>query len=126
MLKEAVRAIIATDQNEVLLVKRADGIEKDKYCLPGGKVDVGETNEQAVTREIKEELGLDFDPKDSFMISNDSWKTTYFTGNTSGQIKIDTNEVSGVVYLSGKKLDTVDIAFDHKSILEDYFYLSML
>ena len=34
---------------------------KDKYYLPGGKRESGETDEQALVREIKEELSIDLD-----------------------------------------------------------------
>ena len=34
-------------------------INKDHYCLPGGRIEIGETSEQAIKREIKEELGKD-------------------------------------------------------------------
>ena len=32
---------------------------KDKYYIPGGKREKGETDEQALYREIKEELSID-------------------------------------------------------------------
>jgi 8-oxo-dGTP diphosphatase len=32
---------------------------KDKYYIPGGKRELGETDEQALCREIKEELSID-------------------------------------------------------------------
>jgi len=47
------------DGDRVLLVKRAHEPLKGDWSLPGGAVDVGETLEQAVAREVKEETGLD-------------------------------------------------------------------
>jgi 8-oxo-dGTP pyrophosphatase MutT (NUDIX family) len=35
---------------------------KDKYYIPGGKRESGETDEQALCREIKEELSVDLHP----------------------------------------------------------------
>ena len=43
----------------VLLVKRAREPLKDKWSLPGGLVELGETLESAVVREIREETGLE-------------------------------------------------------------------
>jgi len=36
---------------------------KDKYYIPGGKREAGETDEQALVREISEELNVDIDVK---------------------------------------------------------------
>lgn len=32
-------------------------INKDHYCLPGGRIEIGESSEQTIKREIYEELG---------------------------------------------------------------------
>lgn len=32
-------------------------INKDHYCLPGGRIEIGESSEQTIKREIQEELG---------------------------------------------------------------------
>lgn len=46
-------------EGEVLLVLRKKNPEKDHWSLPGGKVELYETLEDAVKREIKEELNLE-------------------------------------------------------------------
>ncbi len=57
MTTTRVRAIII-DQDRILLIKR---IKKSStyWVLPGGGLEHGETEEEAVTRECKEELGVD-------------------------------------------------------------------
>lgn len=47
--------VIITDREKFLLVREDDG----KWRLPGGKVEPGEPIEDACTREVKEETGLD-------------------------------------------------------------------
>lgn len=32
-------------------------VNKDHYCLPGGRIEIGESSEQTIKREIQEELG---------------------------------------------------------------------
>lgn len=55
----AVAAFIINTNNELLVCKRAKDPEKGTFDLPGGFVDDNETAEQAVIREIKEELNAD-------------------------------------------------------------------
>ncbi len=54
----AVDAIILLN-GKVVLIKRKNPPFENCYALPGGFVEKGETVEQALAREVKEETGLD-------------------------------------------------------------------
>ena len=51
-----VVAAIIIDDGKVFATQRGYGEFKDGWEFPGGKIDVGETPEEALVREIKEEL----------------------------------------------------------------------
>ena len=53
-----VDAIITDAQGRILLMERGTDPFRGQWVLPGGIVDPGETVEQAVVREVQEELGL--------------------------------------------------------------------
>lgn len=55
----ATAALIVNDNDEMLVVRRAKEPAKGTLDLPGGFVDMGETVEEGMIREIKEETGLD-------------------------------------------------------------------
>ena len=57
----AVSAAIFRD-GRVLIVRRAQPPARGLYTLPGGAVELGETLEQAVIREAREETGLAIEP----------------------------------------------------------------
>ena len=58
-----VAALIEKD-NKILIAKRATGDSNvyGKWEFPGGKVEKGETEEDAIKREIKEEFEMDIKP----------------------------------------------------------------
>jgi mutator protein MutT len=53
-----VGAVIICD-GKVLLEKRRNDPGKGKWSIPGGLVELGESTERTVIREVKEETGLD-------------------------------------------------------------------
>jgi 8-oxo-dGTP diphosphatase len=57
----AVSAAIFRD-GRVLIVRRAQPPAHGLYTLPGGGVELGETLEEAVIREVREETALDVEP----------------------------------------------------------------
>ena len=49
---------VVLDGDRVLLIKRGHAPLKGQWSLPGGSVEIGETLEQAVAREVLEETGV--------------------------------------------------------------------
>lgn len=49
---------IIDEEDNILLMKRSKEPYKDYWCLPGGKIEFGETIQQACIREIHEEAGI--------------------------------------------------------------------
>lgn len=54
----ATVALILNDKDELLVCRRAKNPAKGTLDLPGGFIDIGETAEEGVSREVLEETGL--------------------------------------------------------------------
>ncbi len=117
---------IIVDGKKVLLVKRNHSPFIGYWVLPGGHVDYGERVEQALTREMKEELGVGVEIKKLFGVYSDPkrdprYHTTsvvYVCTKNKGKIKID-YEASDFKFFS---LDALPekIGFDHQKVLNDF------
>lgn len=55
--RQSTSAIILDNNNLILLIQKVS-YQDDQWAFPGGGVDVNEAPEQAITRELSEEIGL--------------------------------------------------------------------
>ena len=75
---EVVAAIIVKD-HKVFATQRGYGEWKDFWEFPGGKIDAGETPEEALCREIKEELDTEIAVDKLFTTNNYDYPTFHIT-----------------------------------------------
>ncbi|MCE0494168.1 NUDIX hydrolase [Vibrio salinus] len=91
-------------QGETLLCVKSKG--KEKYFIPGGKLENGETNEAALLREIKEELGIDLLP-DSIRFQFDITDQAYGLQDTHLTMSCYTADFSGEL-MPDSEIETAD------------------
>ena len=53
---------VVIERNHVLLVRRGRAPLAGEWSLPGGRLELGESIEQAIVREVQEETGLEVQP----------------------------------------------------------------
>ena len=75
---EVVAAIIVKD-HKVFATQRGYGEWKDFWEFPGGKIDAGETPEEALCREIKEELDTEIAVGELFTTIDYDYPTFHIT-----------------------------------------------
>ena len=110
-------------QGGIVLIKRSN--PPMGWAIPGGFVDYGESVEDAVVREVKEETGLDFIDYKQFKVYSDPKRdprfhtvSVAFIGEGRGTLKADSDAQDAKVF----KPDSLPekIAFDHRKVLKDY------
>lgn len=87
---------ILIENGKILLVKQKVN-EKRNWSLPGGKLERGETLEQAIIREMKEETGLDVEILkllyicDSSATDNTLLHITFLLNRKNGELSLPSN-----------------------------------
>ncbi len=114
------------DKKEILLFLR-DNIPSipypDMWDIPGGHVEEGETPEQCIVREMKEEMDLDLKGFHSFCIKEFSDRTEYtFWKKANLDIdKIQLKEGQCLKWFTENEVINTELACGFNHIIEDFF-----
>ena len=124
---QVVGAAIVNDKGEVLCAQRGYGELIGKWEFPGGKVEKGETDQQALAREIKEELDIDVEVNELIdenyheysknNINLKVYKCKYISG------EIHDTEHQSLAWKKPEELESLDWAAADKPIVETYLDL---
>jgi 8-oxo-dGTP diphosphatase len=122
-------AIISFSENKILLIKRNTIPFKGYWALPGGRMDPGETIEQTIVREVKEETGLDaviervvgeyIEKGFKDDVEYEYYPTCFVIKPVGGEIKKQESEIQEIKLFSLNALPK-PLAFEHDQMIEDY------
>jgi len=112
---------IILQNKKILLLQRSNYTQNypEFWGCPGGRAEIGETAEQNVIREVKEECNLDFKP--TKILKTGVWqnrKYYRFLGNWTGEIKIQELEVMNFNWFTYQEAIKLNLSFDYKEVLE--------
>ncbi len=124
------RAVIFKDDSVILIYRERDN--EKYYVFPGGGLEEGETLEENVIREIKEELGLTINVKKQlYVVKGDNFEQNFFLCDwVSGELgtgdpeEYDSNRPTGLqkpMFIPIKELGNLNVVspFIVKQLLED-------
>jgi 8-oxo-dGTP diphosphatase len=122
-------AIIPFTPDKILLIKRRTLPFTGYWALPGGRVDSGETVEQTIVREVKEETGLDVEVvlkigeyheqgvQDG--VEYDYYPACFLVKTLGGEIKKQESEIEEIKLFSLNAVPAV-LAFEHAQMIKDF------
>jgi 8-oxo-dGTP diphosphatase len=122
-------AIIPFPNDKILLIKRNTAPFIGYWGLPGGRMDPGETVEQTVVRECKEETGLEVEIvrkigeyvekgiKDD--VDYEYYPTCFLVKIVGGEVKRQESEIQDIQLFSLRELPK-PLAFEHDKMISDY------
>ena len=121
-----VDAVITAEDGKLVFIRRKNPPYQSSWALTGGFVEYGETVEQAVMREVKEETGLIVEIKKIIGVYSDPDRdprghtitVSFLTNKIGGYPRADT-DASEVSFFTPEEAKDLDLAFDHQKILKD-------
>ncbi len=104
-------------ENRFLVIRRsAHVVAPGALCFPGGGIEAGETEEQALVREFQEELGVAIRPLRRVWHSTTRWhvELAWWLGEIDAQLALVPNphEVASIHWLTPREM------FDEENLLE--------
>ncbi|MHA2208781.1 MAG: NUDIX domain-containing protein [Candidatus Thorarchaeota archaeon] len=118
--------VLVTDGERILLVKRGKDPYKDRFALPGGFVEYGETVEETAVREIMEETGVQIKLEAILGVYSDPQRdprghilTTVFIGRQIAGEPVGGDDAIEASWVDLESLDSSILSFDHALIVED-------
>ena len=108
---EVVAAVIH-EGNKIFATQRGYGEFKDGWEFPGGKIETGETPEQALKREIKEELDTDIEVGELIDVVEHDYPTfhismkCFWCSVKNGELKLLEHE--DAKWITRSEIDSVD------------------
>jgi 8-oxo-dGTP diphosphatase len=126
-------AIVEFSDKRILLVKRRTAPFKGYWALPGGRVEAGETVEQTVIREVKEETGLDVEivkkigeyrekgVKDG--VEYNYSPACFLVRPVAGEIRRQESEIEETRIVKLEEIP-IELAFEHSKMLHDYIMMT--
>jgi 8-oxo-dGTP diphosphatase len=121
-------AIITFPPDKILLIKRVTVPFKGYWALPGGRVDPGETVEQTIVREVKEETGLTVEIINKIGdyheqgvqggVEYDYYPACFLVKTVGGEIKKQESEVEEIKLFSLNEIPK--LAFEHAQMTKDF------
>jgi len=127
-INNIVRVILENNEKEILFLKRATATGFNKWALPGGKVEYGQSLEMACIEEMNQETDLKisglkflfYEETLPFIIDKNHWITFYFSADYFGEIQLN-EESSASHWISRGRLPNYDVAFGHEKVVQKYF-----
>ncbi len=122
-------AVIPFLPSHILLIKRRTVPFSGYWALPGGRVDFGETVEQSIVREVKEETGLDVAVMRKIGeyheqgvqdgVEYDYYPACFLVNVVGGEIKRQESEIEEIKLFSLNEIPEA-LAFEHALMIKDY------
>lgn len=120
-----VDCVVFDEADRLLLIRRDSEPFRDRYALPGGFVEVGETVETAALRELKEETGVEGAVRRLIGVYSDPTRdprahnvsVAFIVEVAKGAVPVAGDDAAAASFLAEWR--DVTYAFDHAVIVAD-------